>query len=246
MTLRQWLLEEPFTLALSSGFFGFFAHAGFVSVLDEEDILPEKVTGCSAGALTGSLWAGGMSVDELMGFFQSVEKSDFWDPALGLGLLKGQKFRDLLTKHAPVKNLEECKLPISVSVHHIRKWNTKVFERGPLPEIVYASCSIPPLFQPVKIDGCLYSDGAISDSAGLVGVADKSRVLFHQLKPRSKAKQRKDILSAHRDRLDIARVMIDRVPFVDPNHLSLGAEAFDAVRENFGKQLDEPVSAVLL
>ncbi len=29
--LRQWLAEAPFTLAMSSGFFGFFAHAGVVS-----------------------------------------------------------------------------------------------------------------------------------------------------------------------------------------------------------------------
>ncbi len=34
-TLREWLSEEPFSLALSAGFFGFFAHAGFVSALEE-------------------------------------------------------------------------------------------------------------------------------------------------------------------------------------------------------------------
>src|SRR6266568_9273645 len=39
-TLRAWLAEAPFTLGLSSGFFGFFAHAGVVSVLEEEVCLP--------------------------------------------------------------------------------------------------------------------------------------------------------------------------------------------------------------
>ena len=34
--LRQWLLKTPFTLAMSSGFFGFFAPAGVVPVLEEE------------------------------------------------------------------------------------------------------------------------------------------------------------------------------------------------------------------
>ena len=32
-TLREWLRERPFSLALSSGFFGFFAHTGLVTVL---------------------------------------------------------------------------------------------------------------------------------------------------------------------------------------------------------------------
>ena len=37
-TLREWLREQPFTLVMSSGFFGFFAHAGVVSVLEEEGL----------------------------------------------------------------------------------------------------------------------------------------------------------------------------------------------------------------
>jgi hypothetical protein len=32
------LSEAPFTLGLSSGFFGFFAHAGVVTVLEEEGL----------------------------------------------------------------------------------------------------------------------------------------------------------------------------------------------------------------
>ena len=52
-TLRRWLSEGPFTLDMSSGFFGFFAHAGVVSVLEEEQLFPARVSGSSAGALIG-------------------------------------------------------------------------------------------------------------------------------------------------------------------------------------------------
>ena len=41
-TLSEWLREGPFSLTLSSGFFGFFAHAGLVTVLEDEGLLPRR------------------------------------------------------------------------------------------------------------------------------------------------------------------------------------------------------------
>ena len=35
-TVRQWFEDEPFALGISSGFFGFYAHCGFVSALEED------------------------------------------------------------------------------------------------------------------------------------------------------------------------------------------------------------------
>ena len=53
-TLRDWLAGKPFTLVMSSGFFGFFAHAGVVSVLEEQGLRPARIAGSSAGALVGA------------------------------------------------------------------------------------------------------------------------------------------------------------------------------------------------
>src|SRR5262249_10850919 len=66
-TLRDWLAEAPFTLAMSSGFFGFFAHAGVLSVLEEQTLLPARLCGSSAGALVGGLWACGLSARQIFG-----------------------------------------------------------------------------------------------------------------------------------------------------------------------------------
>ena len=64
-TRAELLREEPFTLALSAGFFGFFAHTGFLSALETRGIQPHRVIGASAGALAGGLWSAGMSADVL-------------------------------------------------------------------------------------------------------------------------------------------------------------------------------------
>ena len=44
-SLRDWLKEGPFALTMSSGFFGFFAHAGMLTVLEDEGFLPSRLSG---------------------------------------------------------------------------------------------------------------------------------------------------------------------------------------------------------
>jgi len=64
-TLREWLREGPFTLAMSSGFFGFYAHAGALSALLDAGLSPAALSGSSAGALVTGLYAGGVSPDAM-------------------------------------------------------------------------------------------------------------------------------------------------------------------------------------
>ena len=58
-TLGAHLDARPFALAMSSGFFGFFAHAGVLCALDEAGLRPIRLSGSGAGAafqaaMTGS------------------------------------------------------------------------------------------------------------------------------------------------------------------------------------------------
>ena len=59
------LRDQPFTLVLSAGFFGFFAHTGVLASLEEVGLVPERIVGARAGALAGGLWAAGLSAAEL-------------------------------------------------------------------------------------------------------------------------------------------------------------------------------------
>lgn len=82
MKLRDWLQAEPFTLTMSSGFFSFFAHSAILSVLEEEGLLPNRVSGTSAGGLVGSLWASGRTMPDLIERLLSLKREDFWDPGI--------------------------------------------------------------------------------------------------------------------------------------------------------------------
>ena len=82
---RDWLASQPFTLALSAGFFGFFAHTGVLQALEEAGLRPRRIVGVSAGALAGGLWASGLSAAELAEELVRLRRVDFWDPGLPLG-----------------------------------------------------------------------------------------------------------------------------------------------------------------
>ena len=80
ITLRDWLAESPFSLAMSSGFFGFFAHTGMLAALEEAGVLPAEVAGSSAGALVAGLWASGIDAPALEVELTRLRREDFWDP----------------------------------------------------------------------------------------------------------------------------------------------------------------------
>ena len=89
-TLRDWLAAGPYTLALSSSFFGFYSHAGSLAALEEVGLTPAAITGSSAGALAGAAWAAGLDArDGMRDFMLRTRREDamrpFWRrPCAGL------------------------------------------------------------------------------------------------------------------------------------------------------------------
>ena len=182
--LNAWL-KEPFHLALSAGFFGFYAHTGMLSALVERGHRPVSVSGSSAGALISGLYASGLEPNTISKIILSVSRKDFWDPGIGFGLLKGEKFMGLLEEHLPVKTFEACRIPLALSVYDIRRRKTQVVRKGDLVRAISASCALPGLFHPVMWNGQRTSDGGIKDRHGLEGARDKKRVFYHHLASKS-------------------------------------------------------------
>ena len=231
MLLRDWLQAEPFTLTLSSGFFSFFAHSGMLSILEEEDLLPIRVSGSSAGALVGTLWASGRTMPELCDRLLTLQKDDFWDPGLGLGLLQGKRTRSLIWEIAGVERLEDCPVPAVVSVYDGVARQTHVLREGPLDQIVYASCAVPLMFQPIRINGRLYWDGGIQDRPGLAGIEKGARVFYHHIESRSPWRRKDDPALQIPVRQNMASLQIKGLPRVGPNQLEAGRVAFEVARE---------------
>jgi NTE family protein len=239
-TLREWLSEGPFALGLSSGFFGFFAHAGAVSVLEEEGLLPSRIAGSSAGALVGGLWAAGVPAARIREELLALRRAHFWDPGLGLGLLRGRLFRARLEAILPVRTFEACPRPLALSVFDLRARRTAVVRSGPLAPAIHASCAAPILFQPVRVGGRLCADGGVLDRHGLAGLEPGARVLYHHLTSRSPWRRRGSPALRVPERPGLRAVALPGLPRVGPFRLERGPDALRAAAEGMRAALEAP------
>jgi NTE family protein len=240
-SLREWLREGPFTLAMSSGFFGFFAHTGVLSVLEDEGLLPARAAGSSAGALVTGLWAGGLDAPVLARELEALRREHFWDPGLGAGLLRGALFRAKLESLLPVRDLARVRVPLSVSTHEVATRRTQVLAEGDLAAAIHASCAVPVMFHPVRVGGRWLVDGGVSDRPGLRGVPAGERVLFHHLASRSPWRRRHDPALEVPRRAGLVALVIPGLPRVGPYRLGEGLRALRAAREATRTALERPV-----
>lgn len=238
MTLREWLRDGPFALSMSSGFFGFYAHTGFLTVLEDEGTLPSRISGSSAGALAGGAWAGGVDAPILGAELDRLERRDFWDPWPGAGLLRGRKFREKLHELLPTRRFDQTRVPVALSVFDVLTRSTHVVGSGDLARGIHASCAVPFMFHPVWIDRRPYLDGGVLDRPGLLGMPEKEpRLLFHHLVSKSPWRDELEMPK----RKGMITIAIDGLPRSGPFKLGEGRRAFTAARRAMLAALDAPI-----
>lgn len=240
-TLGDWLAEEPFTLAMSSGFFSFFAHTGMLLALESEGLQAQGLSGSSAGALVAGLSGSGLSGEEMQERLLRLKREDFWDPKPGLGLLGGRLFRETLDELLPVSTFEECQRPVHISVYDLGKRATQVVREGDLASAIHASCALPVLFHPVRRQGRLLSDGGIADRPGLEGIEKKQRILYHHIASRSPWRRPGSAALRIPRRESMVSLRIAKLPRANPFHLERGVDAMRAARKATLEALQESI-----
>jgi NTE family protein len=186
MSLAERLRDEPFELILSSGFFGFFAHAGVVQALEDLGLQPRLCGGSSAGALVAGLWGAGIPAAEIRDRLFALRRADFWDPdplfALRGGLLRGARFQSLLEEAlGRVRRFDQCATPVRVVAYDVGARRVTALGTGELAIAIRASCSVPGMFQPTRLGGRFYVDGGVADRPGIAAASHGARVLYHHL-----------------------------------------------------------------
>ncbi|HKV38137.1 MAG TPA: patatin-like phospholipase family protein [Blastocatellia bacterium] len=160
-------------IVLSAGYFGFFAHAGFMLAVEELGIDYAAIAGSSAGAIVAALHAAGLSAKEIASLLTGIRRKDFWDTTgitgiIGAlvrkgrgwtGLLRGDRFEELIERTLPVKRFEDCARSLYITAFNLTLGADETFHSGTIADKVRASCSYPFLLRPKAIDGCQYWDG---------------------------------------------------------------------------------------
>ncbi|MDD5308625.1 MAG: patatin-like phospholipase family protein [Deltaproteobacteria bacterium] len=169
-------------LSLSSGFFGFFHHAGVILALDELGLAPTRVTGASAGAITGSMLASGMDGRGICDALFAVRLRDFADlrfpPVSGrsFALLGGHRLAARLAEVLPAHSFETCRLPLALGATDLDDGRVRHLSSGALVPAVCASAALPYLLPPVEIAGRTFVDGGVAEKTPLVPFLSGPRV----------------------------------------------------------------------
>ena len=256
-THAEQLAAQPFTLVLSAGFFGFYAHVGLLCALEQTGVLPRRVVGTSAGAIAGGIWAAGVPIANMVELLANLQRDHFWDPSwvglrqrdddpgTRLGLLRGRKFDALLRSSlGDVERLEQCKVPFAAVTHDLGARRPCVHERGELCTAIRASAALPVMFGPVRIAGRLHADGGISDRPGFSALTSGERVLYHHLPHRSRwPRLSGDEAAERRDTATRTVLVIEDLPRVHPGALERGVLVLERARERALRWLDSTTTA---
>jgi NTE family protein len=174
----------------------------------------------------------------------TLERSAFWDPRWGPGLLAGARFRALLDELLPVRTFAECRVPLSLSVFDLRTMRTVVCDSGELAPAIQASCTVPIMFHPVRDAGRVLVDGGLFDRPGLLGITSSERVLYHHLPSRVPwAPLRTAMRRDAPRRAGLVSLTLDMLPRSNPFQLEAGRRALEQARQETHHALDCPIEA---
>jgi NTE family protein len=157
---------KPATIAVVLGGGGSkgFAHIGVLKVLEAQKIPIHMVVGTSAGSLVGSLYASGKTAFELQGIAMQMEADNVIDYDWKIwkgGLIKGEKLENFINVNIQNTPIEKLKIRYYAVATNASTGEEVVFARGNTGMAVHASCSVPGVFQPLKIGNSTYVDGGV-------------------------------------------------------------------------------------
>ncbi|MEO9893576.1 patatin-like phospholipase family protein [Aurantibacter sp.] len=159
------LQSKKIGLVLSGGGVKGIAHIGLIKALNEFDINVDVISGSSAGALVGALYANGSSVEQMLSFFKETPlvKYNFLTFAKP-GLIDTVKYYNLFLKRFNEDSFQALNKKLFVTATNLQEGTQRQFYRGELINTLLASAALPPVFSPIEIEGQLYADGGIMNN----------------------------------------------------------------------------------
>ncbi|MCA9961863.1 MAG: patatin-like phospholipase family protein [Anaerolineales bacterium] len=152
-------------LALGGGVVRGFAHVGVLSVLDEAGIPIDYIAGASVGAIIGAAYATGMKLPHIAQMAEGLQWLRLAKPVLSRdGLVSFAKLEAWLAQTFGHLHFEDLTHPFVIVATDLETAEPVVLDSGPLAPAIRASCSVPGVVTPLRLNGRLLCDGGISNN----------------------------------------------------------------------------------
>lgn len=150
-------------LALSSGNWRGLAHLGVIQSLCKHNIPITHITGCSAGALIGGMYAALGDISQVIKILEDFNYhklfSVFLDPDPRKVAVKGHRLIKTLETYLNGINIEDLDIKFAALTADMLSGQPVLIDRGNLACAIRASCAVPALFCPVEIENYQLVDG---------------------------------------------------------------------------------------
>lgn len=139
-----------------------FMHLGVLKALEEEGIKPEVVSGTSSGAIAATLYASGMTFEEMEAAIEDIGISDMADFVVSsTGLVNGKKLSEWINSQVGYDDLTDMPIPVALTATNLTTQQVVMIRSGNPGHAVQTSSTIPGAFVPVENQGDILIDGGV-------------------------------------------------------------------------------------
>lgn len=172
------LSGKKVTLVLGGGGIKGLAHIGVLKALRAFGIEPDEYVGTSVGSFIGAMAAGGMSVEQIESVALAIRRQDIldhhwlsilWKRGEARSIYRGKALHDFVRRTLPVDRFEDLKKPLYLLAVNLTRgeeviWGMPGLTQVPIHDCVVASCALPGIFPPKKINRYYFVDGSLVDT----------------------------------------------------------------------------------
>ena len=166
-------------IVLSGGGARGAAHLGVLKALDELGITISAISGVSAGAVIGALYAAGVSPEKILETLKTQTyfgiKDFLW---MKNGLFNLEGLRKKLAELIPEDNFSGLKIPLFVVATDILTGTSVAFSDGPLFDAILGSASVPVVFQPTSYKEYQLLDGGILNNLPIEPLLGRCNIII--------------------------------------------------------------------
>ena len=145
-------------LALAGGAARGLAHIGVLEVLEREGLRPAAIAGSSMGGLIGALSAAGLDAASIAALARGFHFPRRFIPG---GLLGWSQIFPTAVPVLRGLRFEQLAIPLAVTAVDLERGQQVVLREGSVLEAVRATCAVPGVMPPEKIDGRWLVDGGL-------------------------------------------------------------------------------------
>lgn len=197
-----------FALALAGGAARALAHIGVLEVLEHERIAVDFIAGSSMGGLIGALRASGLDASVIERLAHGFRFPRRFIPG---GLVAWQQIFPTATPLLRGWRFDQLSTELAVTAVDLESGHQVILHEGPVLAAVRATCAVPGVMPPEKINGRWLVDGGLVNilPVDLAWAADADVVLA--VKPKARDRHRMAYLDSH------AASLLSRVGRFVPN-----------------------------